>query len=214
MDEQIDTGLTGLVTSTVTPTPHTCASTIGSTRCDICFAPLEVLQVPAVIPPQVPAAEMPDGWTIHKVAALVRDLAMNLYDEDATLKKYGLSPEQFKTLRENKFFVNALEAATIEWNSPQSTTKRLAMEAAIALEDALPAVAARLSKTNEPLPGVVELVKIFAKMAGVGETNQPQAVGEKFKITINLGADMLQRDATPMITVQEASNEEHGAKGN
>lgn len=139
----------------------------------------------------VAATTMPNGWTIHKVAALVRDLAMNLYDTPTILKTHNLSEAQHVLLTENEFFKRALEAAVIEWNSPQSTNKRLAMEAAIALEDALPAVAARLSKANEPLPGVVELAKLLAKMAGVGESATQPIASEKFKITINLGSDVL-----------------------
>ena len=134
---------------------------------------------------------MPDGWTIHKIAAFVRDIAMNMYDLPVILQKHELSTAQYNLLKENEFFKKAIEAATIEWNSPQSTQKRLAMEAAIALEDAMPTLAARMSKENEPLPGLVQLATLFAKIAGVGEHSaQGQAV-EKVKITINLGADIL-----------------------
>lgn len=183
-DEPVETGLAGLdVTATVT-------------------APV---QVPAVVPLQVPSAPMPEGWTIHRVAALVRDLAVNMYDLPFTLSKHSLTDEQYETLRQNDFFKKAIEAATIEWNSPLSTPKRLAMEAAIALEDALPDVAMRLRKTNEPLPGVVELAKLFAKMAGVGEQSPgSQAPQEKFKITINLGADVAQFDKTRSNLIIEA----------
>jgi len=134
---------------------------------------------------------MPDGWTIHKVAAFVRDLAMNMYTIPVILKKHTLTEAQYAVLVENDFFKKALEAATIEWNSPHSTTKRLAMEAAIGLEDAMPTITARMSSKTELLPAVVECAKLFAKMAGVGETTQQGPVGEKFKIVINLGADTL-----------------------
>lgn len=182
-DEPVDTGLAGLsVTATVTDDDP---------------------QLPAVI---VPAAPMPEGWTIHKVAALVRELAMNMYDVPVVLKKHGLSEAQYDTIKDNEFFKRTLEAETIEWNRPQSTTRRLAIEAAIALEDALPAVAARLSKANEPLPGVVELAKLFAKMAGVGENANAPAQSEKFKITINLGADVAQFDKQRgMLTIESQS---------
>lgn len=188
-DELVDTGLAGLdVTATVTE-------------------PEPAVQVPAVVQPQVPAEPMPQGWTIHRVAALVRDLAMNMYETPFVLQKHSLTPGQYETLCGNDFFKKALEAATIEWNSPLSTPKRLAMEAAIALEDALPDVAVRLRNNKEPLPGVVELAKLFAKMAGVGEqanaANTPQ---ERFKITINLGADIMQVEKSRVpISIQSQS---------
>ena len=166
-DEFVETGLSELVTATVTPAPD----------------------------PTPPPAPMPEGWTIHRVAAFVRDVAMNLYDLPFTLKKHGLSEEEYATLSNNEYFKRALEAATLEWNSPQSTNKRLALEAAIALEDALPDVAARLKCSKEPLTGVVALAQLLAKMAGVGEGKPNDgAPQERFKITINLGADTFQAE--------------------
>lgn len=157
--------------------------------------------------PQLPATvPLPGGWTLHKVAALVRDLAMNLYDEADTLKKHGLTQAQFAILKDNAYFKNAIEQATNEWNSPQSTTRRLALEAAIAVEDALPVVAARMSKTNEPLSDVVALLKVLSEIAGVTGSKaaaQQQVTGEKFKIVINLGADTMQRSTQPMITINQ-----------
>ena len=181
MDETlIDTGLTAPVTNQA-PAPF----------------------VPAPIP--VPSTQMPDGWSIHRVAALVRELAMNLYDVPVILKKHNLSEAQYTLLTENPLFQRTLEAATIEWNAPQSTNKRLALEAAIALEDALPTVASRLSKATEPLPGVVELAKLLAKVAGIGEGPQQQGGGERFKIIINLGADTLNIEKfRPAITLEHA----------
>ncbi len=152
----------------------------------------------------VPAPTMPDGWTVHKIAALVRDLAMNLYDTPVILKTHGLSEEQYKLLEENPFFKNAIQAAVTEWNSPHSTNKRLAMEAAIALEDALPALATRMSSPGEPLSQAIEAAKLFAKMAGVGESAQQAPTGEKFKITINLGGDTFEREKerTPRVVME------------
>lgn len=193
--DHVETGLVGLsITAAVTPPEPTPE------------------QLPAVIVPQVPAAEMPEGWTIHKTAAFVRDLAQNLYDEDTVLKKHGVSPEQYARLKNNEFFKRALEATALEWNAPQNTKRRLALESAIAIEDSLPDVVARMRVKNEPLTGVVALLKVLGEIAGVagqGQAQQPQAVGEKFKITINLGGDVTQREATPnLVQVQSLSERE------
>lgn len=168
------------------------------------LTPTELVTV-AVNQPQPPAT-LPPGLDIHHVAALVRDLAMNMYDVDVILKKHGLTAEQHKTLEANEFFQRALQSATMEWNSPQSTAKRLAMEAAIALEVSLPDIAARMRKTDEPLSGVIEAAKLFAKMAGVGEEKTPNAPGEKFTININLGEDTIRveknRSPASLVEVQ------------
>lgn len=155
----------------------------------------------AVTPTEAPPAEqLPDGWNLHKVAALVRDLAHNMYDLPVILKKHGLTEGQHALLAKNEFFQRALEQATIDWNRADNIQRRLALEAAIALEDALPNVAARAHKPNEDLADIVQLVKVLAEIAGtIGNKAAAQPVGpsEKFKIIINLGADnVIRREAT------------------
>lgn len=152
---------------------------------------------------------LPDGWDIHKVAALVRELAVNMYDEDVTLKKYVLTKEQFNLLNENKFFKQALEVATAEWNSPQSTNKRLALEAAITLETVMPSIGARLQKPDEPLPGIIEGAKLLAKMASIGEDKTGGVPTEKFSIVINMGADTLRIDTARGTEIQNNSRTEN-----
>lgn len=161
---------------------------------------------PGAIVPVAPPPNMPPGWTIHKVAALVRDLAANLYELPFILKTHGLTQAQYDALSGTEAFQSALRVMTVEWNTIGNTQKRLAIEAAIALEDALPTVAARLSKATEPLAGVVELAKLLAKMAGIGEGAQSQAPTERFKITINLGADVQQFEKQrSTLTIQSVS---------
>lgn len=169
--------------------------------------------VTAAVTPQPPAAPTtfltpsvrPDNrWTIHKVAELVRDLAMNLYDEPTILAKNGLSAAEFDVLKKNKFFQNAFEQEVIAWNSPQSTTRRLALEAAMAVENALPVVAARLHNTNEPLADVVGLIKVLSELAGaIGSKANVQSgpAASQFKISINLGSDVVSREVAPTIVV-------------
>lgn len=170
-------------------------------------------QPPAPLSPRVPGPLTQDGWTIHKVAALVRDLAMNLYDEPTILHKHGLSLEAYQTLQKNQFFQNALEQETIAWNSPQSATRRLALESAMAVENALPTVAARLHNTNEPLADVVSLIKVLSELAGaIGSKANAQTgpSASQFKITINLGGDTMARDVTPTIIIDQPQETTHG----
>lgn len=216
-DEPIETGLAGLTAAVTVPTiitkdhppspPHICVNATGGARCDICFGPISNVdtqpQLPTVCnipPPAYTKAPLPDGWNLNKVAGLVRDVAQEMYDLPTILKKHELTDKQYATLEANEFFKRALEQFTLDWNTAANTQKRLALEAAIALEDALPTVAARASKTNEPLADVVSLVKVLAEIAGSIGTkaaNQPQGPTEKFKIIINLGADtLLSREAS------------------
>ncbi len=126
-----------------------------------------------------------------KLAALAREVAMDIRVLDEILITYGLTRIQYDFLQENnEFYKQALHTLTIEWNSALSTPERLKIESAAILEDALPRLGARMQNQAEGLPGVIEAAKLFAKMAGVGEREANQAApGEKFSITINLGGD-------------------------
>jgi len=146
---------------------------------------------------------MPDNWTLHDVAALVGDVAQNMYDLPYLLNKHKLTAKQYATLEKNPFFQRALEAEIITWQGANSIQKRLALEAAIAVESALPDVAARMSNKNEPLGEVVALMKLFTEMAGVIGSKNPNGAENtaKFRIVINLGGESLTREASSVIDV-------------
>lgn len=178
-DEVVETGLV------------TAAVTLGL---NIEPEPVPTVPLPALIEVALtPKVPMPEGWTLQKVAVLVDDLAQNLYDTPYILKKHMLSEEQFNFLRSNEFFKRALEDATLTWNSANSVQKRLALQTALAIENAMPTVAARLQKPTEPLVEIVALLKVFAEISGLigAKAVQQQPNTEKFKITINLGGDQV-----------------------
>jgi hypothetical protein len=141
---------------------------------------------------------LPADFTIHSIAALVRDVAVAMEDMPAVLKKHGLTQQQYDSLATNEFFQRVLEDAVQNWHKPQSTKERVALAAAIAIEDALPKIAARMSAARENLADVVETAKLFADLAGMGpKANQiAQPTGEKFSININLGNDRLHIETT------------------
>jgi len=160
-------------------------------------------------PPSVPVTApvtLPPDFTIHQIAALVRDVAVQLEDMPVILKKHGLSKQQYDSLAGNQFFQNVLQEAVKNWHSPQSTKERVALGALLALEDALPRIAARMTAGREDLADVVETAKLFADLAGIGpkQNQQVQPSGEKFSININLGSDVEQFNTTrPVASVQQ-----------
>lgn len=141
--------------------------------------------------------------TPHQMAALAREVAINIRELPDILKNFGLTGEQYARIAEIDFFKHALSAAVIEWTSALKTADRIRIEAAVALEDAMPVLAARMKDGKEGLPAAVEAGKLFAKLAGLGEREGSQsAPGEKFTININLGdgADdklSFEKDVTP-----------------
>jgi hypothetical protein len=205
MDDQeyVETGLAGL---TVTVTDPEIAAASASQPA------VAVTPVPAEDPGPAralssAATPMPDGWTLHKVAALVSDVAQNMYELPYILKKHELTAKQYATLEKNPFFQRALEAEVITWAGANSIQKRLMLEAAIASEAAMPSLAARLQSKTEPLGEIVMLMKLFSEIAGVTGSRVanagPQSFGEKFKIIINLGGESLQKEASPVMKVIE-----------
>jgi hypothetical protein len=155
-----------------------------------------------VPPPPSAPVPMPDGWTLHKVAALVGDIAQNMYELPYILKKHDLTDAEYKTLEKNQFFQRALEAEVLSWQGVNSVQKRLALESAIALENAMPTVATRMGSKTEPLGDVVALMKLFSDMAGV--TGQKAAAastgsGDRVRIVINLGPETMQKEANVVI---------------
>ena len=154
--------------------------------------------IPTVPVPVTAPVTLPPDFTIHNIAALVRDVAVAMEDMPTVLQKHGLNQQQYDSLATNQFFQRVLEDAVQNWHKPQSTKERVALAAAIALEDALPKIAARMSGAREALADVVETAKLFADLAGLGpKANQlPQQTGEKFSININLGGDRLHIETT------------------
>lgn len=164
--------------------------------------PEAVMLAPTVtaVTVKTPSAPIPDGWDLFKVAALVTDMAQNMYDRPYILGKHKLTEEQMKFLETNEFYQRALEAEVLIWQGANSVQKRLALEAAIAIEANMPVLAARLGKSTEPLGEVVTLVKVLAEIAGLvgakAQQNQP-GTGQQFKIIFNINGVVDERTATP-----------------
>ena len=132
-----------------------------------------------------------------QMVVLARDMAWNIRDPDIILGALGVTQEQFDThVKRNAFYKRAYETFLVEWESANSTNKRIAVKSAAALEDLLPSIGARMANAKEGLPAVVETAKLFAKLAGAGEEKRDSSPGEKFTITINLGADKLRFEET------------------
>ena len=143
----------------------------------------------------------------QKLARLAQELVMAIRDPLIIYREYGLTEQQFKTHIElNEYFKRAHEAYTIEWNSTTSTTQRLRLQSQAMMEDNLPGFAARMRNEHETLPAVVQAATLLAKIGGIGEDKQQVHPGERFTITINLGADTQQFNKTvgalPVIDVE------------
>lgn len=159
------------------------SGTVPETELTVAVSPAQIqamktlLQVPDLSPPQL--------------AELARDVAMDIKERHVVLAKFKLKNQHYEFLETyNEFYKNALHAACIDWHAPLSTQERIKIEAAAILEDSLIGLGVRMQNKGEGLPGVVEVAKLFAKVAGVGERETGGgAPGERFVINIDLGGD-------------------------
>lgn len=154
-------------------------------------------------------APIPEGFSVPGIVALARDLAIGMYDEGVLLKKHGISDAQYLTLKEVPYFITVVKQMSEEWNAPKSAQQRLAVQTAVGLEEVLPDVIARAKIKNEPLQGVAQLIKVLSDIAGAsGNSRQQAPPTEKFKITINLGADTeIYNKSKPVITLEAGPQE-------
>lgn len=152
-------------------------------------------------------APLPDGFSIPAVVALASDLAMGMLEEAAILRKHGITPAQYATLQQVPYFTKVVDQMAREWHAPTNSQQRLATQTSLGLERVLPDVIARVTAKNEELTGIAQIIKILADIAGAsGNARAVAPPGEKFKITINLGADTeIYNKTKPIVTVEAAA---------
>ena len=141
----------------------------------------------------VPVPTKPD-LTPNQLAAMARDIATNVYEIEDVVKKYGLTAAQFAAhVHPNGFFQNLLKSYAAEWESIKSTNKRLAFQAAAALEESLPALAHRMGSKTEDFADAIGAAKLFTQLAGAGEKPGDAATGgERFTIQINIDSHQVE----------------------
>jgi hypothetical protein len=134
---------------------------------------------------------MPKQFGPPEMVALARDLATNIHPLRDILLKHNLTNIQYEFISEhNEFFKKTLQVLSLEWQGVTKTADRLRMQAQAALEAQLPSIASRMGKQSEKLIDAVEAAKLFAKIGDVdGGTDRGNASGERFTISIDLGAD-------------------------
>lgn len=178
-DDPVDTGFADVMAGNVyvAPEPEDVTATVTGLTPAGKQAAIALIQLPNISPPEL--------------ARLAREIAMNIRMRHDILAEFKLTDTQYDYLEaNNEFYQAALKNACIEWHAPLNTQERLRVEAAAILEDSLVGLGARMQNRAEGLPGVVEVAKLFAKVAGVGEREAGSAApGERFTINIDLGGD-------------------------
>ena len=138
-----------------------------------------------------------------QLTKLANELASGTFPPHIVLKTFNLTVDQFeKYVVGNPYFKRAHETAVLDWNSANSAVKRIKIKSAMSLERGLEMLHDRMTNRAENLPAVVETAKLLAKLAGAGEEKVAQGgSGERFTISINIGAKQIEHTVDPIIDV-------------
>jgi hypothetical protein len=122
---------------------------------------------------------------------LAREIAKDLNDIETILKTYQIEPKQWDAIKDDRRFCALLESEIADWNAAGNTHERTKLKAAALVEEFLVEANTRLHDRAEGLAPKTELLKSLMRIAGMGERSGDAAAGsgERFHITINLGAD-------------------------
>lgn len=122
---------------------------------------------------------------------LSREIAMDISGLDDILKRHAIDGETWGKIQHSHRFNQLLRNAVEEWESAGNTVERVKIKSATMIELWLEHANGLLHKETESLAGKTELAKFVARLGdmGLNGTRVAGDVGEKFSITINLGAD-------------------------
>jgi hypothetical protein len=143
---------------------------------------------------------------------LAREIAIDLFEIETILANNKITRNEFDRIKEDPRFIRLLESEVLAWNAAGNTQERTKLKAGALLEEFLPEANARLHDKSEPLSSKTELMKALARIAGMGnERGQVEgAAGERFTVTINLGADHkleFSKTVTPKVIEGEVNKE-------
>lgn len=124
------------------------------------------------------------------LVALAREIAMDLNEIETILKTLNINQDTWETIQKSPRFQALLEAEVIAWQAGGNTHERVKLKAASMVEEWLPELNARMHDGKETLTAKIEAGKLAARLADLGLAKaNVEGVGERFSITINLGAD-------------------------
>ncbi|QIG67483.1 hypothetical protein EVB41_018 [Rhizobium phage RHph_TM3_14A] len=137
------------------------------------------------------ALSLPPGDDLDASMRLVaRNLAMGIYPLPKILEDCGIKPSDFHRWKEHPRFLGYLKSETEAWNSAQNTPERTKLKAGIVMEEWITDAYLELKDRKQPLNHRVELGKLVAKIAGMGESVTPFGAGSGggggFSLQINI----------------------------
>ena len=120
---------------------------------------------------------------------LAREIAIEHHSLDDILERNSISPDDWDVISKHPRFLTLLNSEIVAWQGADNTHERVKLKAAALMELWLEEAAGRMHDRNETLTAKTELAKLVARLAdmGIGK-GEVGPVGERFSVTINLGA--------------------------
>jgi hypothetical protein len=123
---------------------------------------------------------------------LARAIAQDIHELSKILADNQVDEDVWKVIEKHPRFQKYLQEAILEWNSAENTPERVKIKAAAAVEEWLPEAYAQMHNQDAPLLHRNDLAKLMTKLGGMDRSGvgvDGSSGGERFHVTINLGAD-------------------------
>lgn len=121
---------------------------------------------------------------------LAREIAMDQHELGRILERAGVSPSEFENISRMPRFQVLLQQSIINWEAAENTTERVKLKSAAMIEEWLPEAFTQMHNLEAPLMQRTDLAKLISRLGGMDKG--PMGIdgsGERFSVTINLGAD-------------------------
>lgn len=122
--------------------------------------------------------------------SLAREIARDMNPIQTILESRQIDANEWERIQANPHFQRVLSAEVEAWQSANNVGERVRLKALHFVEEALPEFFQRAHDPRETLNAKTEVLKTITRLAGIGNSvGETGAMGEKFSVTINLGAD-------------------------
>ena len=135
-------------------------------------------------------------------ATLAREIAQDIFPLEQVIRLHNLSDEEWLRISAHPKFVSILNDMQREWNSASNTAERIKVKSQAGLETQLEILIADCGDPSIPLSQRTEAYRMLARLGDLDGQGKA-AIGEKFSITLNIGA------ATVKTEVKEPKVIEH-----
>lgn len=124
---------------------------------------------------------------------LARSIAQDIVELEKILEVNNVSQEAWAIIEKHPRFQKYLQEAILDWNAAENAPERVKIKAAAAIEEWLPEGFQQMHNQDAPLLHRNDLAKLMAKLGGMDNGRvgvDGGSGGERFHVTINLGADV------------------------